>query len=76
MITVILSIALVGFLVWLILQIPMPAQFQKIIIAIVCVLLILWLLQFFGVHIPGMPKIGLTHYQVPTPIVNVANDEM
>jgi len=59
MITFVLSIALVGFLVWLILQIPMPQPFQKIIIAIVCIFMILWLLQLLGVSLPGVPRIGI-----------------
>lgn len=57
-ISLILAIALCGFIVWLCLQIPMPDQFRKIIIAVVCVVLILWVLQQFGVN-TGLPAIRL-----------------
>lgn len=49
MIGIILTIALVGLVVWLITTyIPMPAPFKNIIIVIVVILLILWLIQVFG----------------------------
>ncbi len=48
LISLIVAIALTGFICWLVLQIPMPAPFPKVIIAIVCVFLILFLLQEFG----------------------------
>lgn len=47
----ILAIALCGFIVWIILQIPMPEQFRKVIIAVACVVLILYILQAFGVNV-------------------------
>lgn len=50
LISLVLSIAIVGFLVWLILQIPMPAPFQKIIIAVTCVALLIYILQSFGIE--------------------------
>lgn len=51
MISLIVGVALIGFIVWIVLQIPMPEIFKKIIVAIVCVFLILWALQMLGVHI-------------------------
>jgi hypothetical protein len=48
MITVLLTVAIAGFIVWLVTQIPMPTVFRNAIIGIACFLLILWLLQFFG----------------------------
>lgn len=56
--TLLLSIALVGFIVWLIVQIPMPQQFRTIIIAVCCVALVLYLLQSFGV-VTGLPHMRL-----------------
>ncbi len=44
-----ISIGFTGFIVWLILQIPMPEPFRKVIVAIVCVVLILFVLQWFGI---------------------------
>lgn len=58
MIVLILTIALVGFVVWLILQIPMPGVFRNVIIGVVAVLLILWILQQLGVH-TGVPVLRL-----------------
>ena len=53
MITLIIGLALVGFLVWLVVTyIPMPDVFKKAIIVIVVVLLILYLIQLFGFDIP------------------------
>ena len=37
-------IALIGVVVWLLFQIPMPEPFKKIILAVAIILLILWLL--------------------------------
>jgi hypothetical protein len=53
MITLILSIAILGFLVYLIVTyIPMPEPFKRAIIVIVVVLIILYLIQLFGFDIP------------------------
>jgi hypothetical protein len=50
MITLILTLALIGFLVWLIITyIPMPDAFKKVIIVIVVVLLILYILRVLGI---------------------------
>lgn len=54
----ILVIALVGFLTWLILLIPMPQVFRQIIIAILCAGVIVWILQSFGIS-TGLPRIRL-----------------
>lgn len=56
--SLILGIALCGFIVWLCLQIPMPSQFKNIIVAVVGVVLILWVLQQLGVS-TGLPAIRL-----------------
>lgn len=51
MITLILTLAVVGFLVWLIVTyIPMPDLFKKVIIVIVVILVVLYLLRMFGFH--------------------------
>ncbi len=50
MIHLILVLALCGFAVWVILQIPMPQIFKNIIIGIVCIFLVLWVLQALGVN--------------------------
>ena len=53
MITLILTLALVGFLVWLIITyIPMPDVFKKAIIVIVVILLVLYIIQLFGFDLP------------------------
>ena len=53
MITLILTLALLGFLVWVVITyIPMPDVFKKAIIVIVVVLIILYLVRLFGLDIP------------------------
>lgn len=46
---IILPIAFCGFLAWLVLQIPMPAVFKNVIIGVLCLVLVLYVLQMFGV---------------------------
>ena len=59
LINLVVVLALVGFLLWLIVNfIPMPAPVQKIIIAVVVVFVVLWLLQGFGV-ITGFENLRL-----------------
>lgn len=56
---IILTLALVGFLCWLVLQIPMPEIFRKVIIGVMILLVILWLLSMFGVNTGiGYPRLG------------------
>lgn len=51
MITLVLSLALVGFVVWLIVTyIPMPDVFQKVIIVVVIILMVLYIMSVFGFH--------------------------
>lgn len=50
LITLILTLAIVGFLLWLIVTyIPMPAPFKQIIMVIIVIAVVLWLLNGFGV---------------------------
>ena len=57
MITLVLWLALVGFVVWLIITyIPMPDIFKKVIPGIVAVLIILYLIQLFGIDFP-IPRV-------------------
>lgn len=44
----VLTLAVVGFVVFLILQIPMPQIFRTIIVSVVALVAILWVLQAFG----------------------------
>jgi hypothetical protein len=53
MITLVLGIALLGFLVYLIITyIPMPDIFQKAIVVIAIVFVVLYLVNLFGFDIP------------------------
>ena len=59
MIGVILTLALVGLVVWLITTyIPMPAPIKTLITVVVVILLILWLMQVFG-----FPDVPVWHYR-------------
>lgn len=44
LIRVVLTIAVVGFIVWLVTQIPMPEIFRRAIIGIAIVAVVVWLL--------------------------------
>jgi hypothetical protein len=58
MIALILTLALVGFLVYLIVTyIPMPPPFKNVIIVIVVVLLVLYLLRVLGVGDVPVPRL-------------------
>jgi hypothetical protein len=54
--SLLITIALVGFIVWLILQIPMPQPFRNIIVGIVVLILVLYVLQILGFH-TGLPAL-------------------
>ena len=60
MIQVVVTLIVVGVLLWLALTyIPMAAPFPQIITAVVVILVVLWLLQVFGVlGYIGNPHIG------------------
>jgi hypothetical protein len=58
LISLILALAICGFLAWLVLQIPVPAPVRNIIVAVICVFLVIWLLQQFGVD-TGLPTLRL-----------------
>lgn len=58
LIPIILGLALAGFLSWLILQIPMPQPFRNVILGVIIVLLVLWVLQAFGVN-TGLPHLSI-----------------
>jgi hypothetical protein len=55
MITILLSVAIAGFLVWIVTQIPMPPVFRNVIIGVACLCLIIWILQVFGLTSFGSP---------------------
>jgi len=47
-ISLIVLLAVAGFVVWIVLQIPMPQVFRNVILGVVCLALVLWVLQSFG----------------------------
>lgn len=57
-IAILIGLAIVGFLAWLVLQIPMPPVFKNIIIGVVVLVLVLWLLQQFG-FVGSIPTLRL-----------------
>lgn len=55
LVELILVLAIVGFCCWLVLQIPMPAPFPRIIIGFIVLFVVVWLLQSLGlVHGLGL----------------------
>lgn len=58
LITLVLVLAIVGFLLWLIVTyIPMPEPFKKVIVVVVVIVLVLYLLQLFGIVGPSVPRL-------------------
>ncbi len=56
MISLILTVVLIGFVAWLLVTlVPMPAPFPRVVIAIACVLALLAVLNAFGVG-PAIPR--------------------
>jgi hypothetical protein len=49
---IVLTLAVTGFVVWLVLQVPMPQIFKNIILGVVALALILWVLQTAGLFMP------------------------
>lgn len=59
LISLIVVLAIVGFVLWLVLTyIPMPDVFKKVILVVIVLVLILWLLQVFGITGPSVPRLG------------------
>lgn len=53
MIELILTIALVGFLVYLLVTfVPMPPPFKTVIIAVAAIFLIIWMVRILGLDVP------------------------
>lgn len=52
LLSILVVLLVVGFVVWLLLQVPIPAPFHRIIVGVVCLFMVLWLLQQFNL-IPG-----------------------
>jgi len=60
LISLILLLAVIGFILWLITTyIPMPEPFKKVIIVVIVIVLIIYMLQLFGItgNLPS-PKVG------------------
>lgn len=55
MISVLLTLAVFGFIVWLITLIPMEPTFRRVIIAVAIFALVIYMLQFLGIKTP-FPK--------------------
>ncbi len=48
LISLVVVLAIAGFLTYAILQIPMPQVFKNIILGVIALFLVLWVLQAFG----------------------------
>ena len=58
MIAIILTVAIAGFVVWIVTQITMPVLFKNIIYGVVAICLIIWVLQVLGFN-TGVPSMRL-----------------
>lgn len=57
MIHTLLDLALVGLLVWAVLQIPMPEIFKTVITVVAVIWVILWLIELIGFADIPMPRL-------------------
>ncbi len=58
MISLILTLALVGFILWLVVTyIPMPAPIKQVIIVLVVILLIIYLMGALGIVDVPLPRV-------------------
>lgn len=58
MISIIVVLAIAGFVAWLVMQIPMPQPFRNVILGVMILFLVLWVLQSFGI-LAGIPRLTL-----------------
>jgi len=58
MISLLITIAIAGFVVWMISLIPMPQIFRTIIFGFAALILILYALRVFGLY-TGLPNVRL-----------------
>ena len=57
LISLIIILAVVGFILYLITNyIPMSAPFKQVILVVVVIVLVLWLMQVFGIVGPNVPR--------------------
>ncbi len=58
MIQLMLTLAIVGFVLWLLLTyVPMPDPFKKLLVVLVVVCVIVWLMGVFGVADVPVPRL-------------------
>lgn len=55
MLSLLVTLVVIGFVVWLVLQIPMPAPFRNIVVGVVIFLLVIWILT----HVLPMAHLGM-----------------
>lgn len=58
LISIVITLALAGFICWALLQIPMLIPFKNLIIGIIAFILVVWFLQNLGIE-TGLPKMRL-----------------
>lgn len=57
LISLVLTLAVVGFILWLIVTyVPMVAPIKNVILVVVVIVVVLWLMQVFGVVGPNVPR--------------------
>lgn len=48
LISLLITLAIIGLIVWIILQIPMPSQIKNVIIGVAILFIVIWLLKSIG----------------------------
>lgn len=51
--SLIMTVALAGFISWLIIQIPMPPAFKNVIMGLLILFMVLSVLHAFGIQVPS-----------------------
>ena len=51
LVSLLITIAIIGVFVWLLTQLPMPAPFKNVIIGVALLLVLLWLLKLLGIDL-------------------------
>lgn len=54
LLSLLITLAIAGFIVWIITQIPMPATFRNVLVGIAILAMVIYVLQQFGLD-TGLP---------------------
>lgn len=53
-IAILVTLLIIGVVIYIVMQVPLPAFIRNIMYAVICLLVVLWLLQEFGIYNSGL----------------------